>query len=234
MCSDGWGAWSALELSHDGVPYSQEDGSRQGSVGLAINLSHHRPFFQDCIEENESSLCVTENHSICPKALKKHVHPLHIGVRVMVCCIHIRSYLRNARGSKPGPEVCPGLGTCHTDVRAKCLWDVRADYALQLRFSQGGSPSDCFHRLHASNSTSSNAPEVLGLEVVPHLLFPDSEIWACEDRNGGGKIVVGGGHFKRVSVKKTYHQLTVDNDDLKRKNSSALQRFHAYVWCTRS
>ena len=34
---------------------------------------------------------------------------------------------------------------------------------------------------------------------------------------------------------KTYHQLTVVNDDLKRKTkSSASQRFHAYVWCTRS
>ena len=39
-----------------------------------------------------------------------------------------------------------------------------------------------------------------------------------EDGNGGGEVVVvGGNHFKRSFCGETYHQLTVDNDDLKRK-----------------
>ena len=214
MCSNGQGVWSALKLGCNGIPYSKKGGGSQGLVGLAIDLSHCWPFFWDCVEENKSLLCITESHAVHPKVLKKHVHPLHIGVRIMggrqfhwVCCIHICSYLRNTRSTKPGPKVSPSVSTCHTDVWVEHLRDARANNALhllgvlvpcslELCFSWGGSPSSHLHRPRASRSTGSNAPEALGLEVVPHILFPDSEIWACEDRNGGGEVVVvGGGHF---------------------------------------
>ena len=162
-----------------------------------------------------------------------------------VCRIHIHGYLGNARGSKPGPKVSPGLGTCRTDVRVKCLRDARANYALhllrifvpcslQLCFSWGGSHSNCFHRLCAARSTGSNAPEALRLDIVPHLLFPDPKVWACEAGNRDVKVVVvgGGGHFEKVSVKKLIVSSLLTMMISEEKNSSALRRFHAYVWCT--
>ena len=89
---------------------------------------------------------------------------------------------------------------------------------------------------HAAWSTGSNMPEVLGLEVIPHLLFPDSKIWACEDGNTGSEVVVvGGGHFNRKFLWRNLSsaQCWQQWSQKKKKYSSASQRFHAYVWCTR-
>ena len=80
----------------------------------------------------------------------------------------------------------------------------------------GRLPSNCFHWTDKC-TTSYKVPQMLGLKIVPHLLFPDPKVWACEDRDGGVEVVVVGRHFKKSFCKETYHQLTVDNDDLKRK-----------------
>ena len=74
---------SALELGHDGVSHSQESGGGQCSVGLAIDLSHRRPFFWYCVQEDYSPNSVVKVYSVRHKVLKEHVHPLHIGVQIV-------------------------------------------------------------------------------------------------------------------------------------------------------
>ena len=72
-----------LELSHDGVSYFQESGGGQGLVGLAVDLSHRQPFLWYRVEEDYSFNSIVEVYSIHHEALKEHVHPLHVRMRIV-------------------------------------------------------------------------------------------------------------------------------------------------------
>ena len=70
--SKGWGTRCMLELGHDGISYSQESGGGQGSVGLAVNLSHHWAFFWYCVQEDNPQTALSKSTPFtmrCPKSM---------------------------------------------------------------------------------------------------------------------------------------------------------------------
>ena len=90
-------------------------------------------------------------------------------------------YLGNARGSESSSKVGPGaqVGTQHLqDARAKNALHLQVALIpvhLGLQFSSCRLSSNFFHWTDKC-STSYEVPQLLGLKLVPHLLFPDLKV----------------------------------------------------------